>query len=633
MPAAPRVVYAKRNTAKPVPVHVRPGFLPIVVVPGIMGTRLTDPRTDKLVWNPMGEPLGEGPGVFTVDPDRLQQVAAPLVPDETHRYELASKHKQVAHIKHWYNLIPKFYGDLALHLAGMNLEALEGRHLTPKVYCCGYDWRQDNARSAARLAGVVDEALRETGARKVIIVAHSMGGLVARYYCRVLGGEARVHQLILLASPTLGSPAAYAQLRQGLYGVYVKDLSTLAQRGDQAGLEEEVIESAVQGMLGLSNVASQGADGIASVFGDLLIAMSLGAGRFFTREESRYFARQIPAIYQLLPTAAFCHRNPSWVMFDPLATGHRPTGFMLQLPTLLDVASAMGGAPTGGLLTGGERVAAQFAEDLARAAAAGESAEVSGRASRNSATLGEWGAWVGALMAEGRTGDAIKLMLELVDHCGRAFLDGRSSRALYSDIYTGLLDVPSLRAVSAANLALALAFDSALTVDDRPREPITPLTPFKDIFGALGRKIGDAIAGPKKALDKQEMRNIIQAELDAHPPKVYMHPRTSNIYGHGVPGDGGAILVPRRLVSRDDSNLVKVLYLARPVPVGLPHALGDGTVPEASSNPAADLLSNPFVGDVVGLFNKGHNTVPAHRDCFAAIERAIGEQIAAYPRD
>ncbi len=48
MPSAPRVVYATRDTTSPVTVHVRPQELPIIVVPGIMGSRLTDPRTDDL---------------------------------------------------------------------------------------------------------------------------------------------------------------------------------------------------------------------------------------------------------------------------------------------------------------------------------------------------------------------------------------------------------------------------------------------------------------------------------------------------------------------------------------------------------------------------------------------------------
>ncbi len=632
MPSAPRVIYATRDTAAPVKVHVRPQEIPIVVLPGIMGSRLTDPRTDELVWNPLGSPIGHSPDIFMVDPDRITQVAAPLVPDETHPYSLATQHRHVAHIKHFYNVIPDYYGDLAKHLASMQLPALQDRHLTPKVYCCGYDWRQDNARSAARLASVVDEALRDTGARKVIIVAHSMGGLVARYYARVLGGEAKIHQLILLASPNLGVPAAYAQLRRGLYGIYLKDLIQTGEKKDWDVFAEEAVESGMQAVLGVSNVTSQGTKGIVGILGDLLIAMSVGGGRFLTREESRYLARQMPAIYQLMPSGIFCHAYPHWLLFDPSATGHRPTGFMMQLPTTLDLASALLGPSAATLTSGTERAAAQLADALAKATEAGESAEVSGRALRNSMTVAEWGTAIAEHLNQGETGEAVALVIEMVSHAARTFVDGRSNRALYTDIYTGLLDVPSLRALTATHLELALAFDSALTVDDAPREPISFLTPVKALVGMIGRKIGDALASEKKRIAKVEMRNLIQAEIDAHPPRMYMHPRTTNIYGKDVPGDGGAILIPREFVSRDDSNLVKVVYLPRPIPLGLPHCLGDGTVPETSGNPPNRLLSNPFVGTPVGLSHKGHNVVPVDPLTFAAIDQAISEQIEHFPK-
>lgn len=390
--------------------------------------------------------------------------------------------------------------------------------------------------------------------------------------------------------------------------------------------------AAVQTVTGVSNVVSQGAGAIPGILGDLLLAMSLGAGRFFTREESRYFSRQIPTIYQLLPNGVFCHAYPNWVVFDPLATGHRPTGFMVQLPTTLDLATALVGGGAATLASGAERAASQLADVLGKAAEAGESAEVSGRALRNSMTVDEWGTAISDHIANGDMGEAVSLILEMVSHCSRAFIDGRSSRALYTDIYTGLLDVPALRALTATNLKLAFAFDQALTVDDQPRESITPLTPIKALVGMVGRKVGDAIAGPEKALLKQEMRNLIQAEIDAHPPRIYMHPRTANIYGKDVPGDGGAVLIPRRLVSRDDSNLVKIVYLQRPVPIGLPHCLGDGTVPEASANPPNGLLSNPFVGTPVGLSHKGHNVVPGDALAFDAIDQAIADQIEHFPR-
>lgn len=58
------------------------------------------------------------------------------------------------------------------------------------------------------LAVLVDDVLRATGASKVDIVAHSMGGLIVRSYLTYLGGGEKVANLVLLASPTIGVPWA-----------------------------------------------------------------------------------------------------------------------------------------------------------------------------------------------------------------------------------------------------------------------------------------------------------------------------------------------------------------------------------------------------------------------------------------
>jgi pimeloyl-ACP methyl ester carboxylesterase len=47
----------------------------------------------------------------------------------------------------------------------------------------GYDWRQSNAVSAGKLAGFM-RAQIENGTERFIILAHSMGGLVARLMLR-----------------------------------------------------------------------------------------------------------------------------------------------------------------------------------------------------------------------------------------------------------------------------------------------------------------------------------------------------------------------------------------------------------------------------------------------------------------
>jgi triacylglycerol lipase len=68
---------------------------------------------------------------------------------------------------------------------------------------------------AARLARRVDAVRRLTGATKVHIVGHSMGGVLLRYYVQELGGDRYVDTAITIASPHEGTVAAMAGVGQG----------------------------------------------------------------------------------------------------------------------------------------------------------------------------------------------------------------------------------------------------------------------------------------------------------------------------------------------------------------------------------------------------------------------------------
>lgn len=76
-------------------------------------------------------------------------------------------------------------------------------------------------RFADQLARRIDAILRDTGAARVSLVGHSMGGLVARAYLRRYG-DARVAQVITIGTPHAGSVHAWtfpgtslAELRPG----------------------------------------------------------------------------------------------------------------------------------------------------------------------------------------------------------------------------------------------------------------------------------------------------------------------------------------------------------------------------------------------------------------------------------
>jgi pimeloyl-ACP methyl ester carboxylesterase len=66
----------------------------------------------------------------------------------------------------------------------------------------------DIRRSADHVAQKVESIIAQTGVSYVDVVGHSMGGLVALYYVKRLGGARRVRRLVLLGTPARGTWSA-----------------------------------------------------------------------------------------------------------------------------------------------------------------------------------------------------------------------------------------------------------------------------------------------------------------------------------------------------------------------------------------------------------------------------------------
>jgi triacylglycerol esterase/lipase EstA (alpha/beta hydrolase family) len=86
-------------------------------------------------------------------------------------------------------------------------------------------------RFAEQLAAKIDQMLAATGAREVVIVAHSMGGLVSRAYLRRFGG-AKVRRLITIGAPHRGS----------MHARFFPGRSLAEMRPDNAWLDELNVE-------------------------------------------------------------------------------------------------------------------------------------------------------------------------------------------------------------------------------------------------------------------------------------------------------------------------------------------------------------------------------------------------------
>ncbi|EKT62670.1 lipase family alpha/beta hydrolase [Providencia burhodogranariea] len=101
-------------------------------------------------------------------------------------------------------------------------------HFLFSVHVFGYNWLEDNVISAANLVAYIDKVLKTykndhgygLAIDKVILVTHSMGGLIARYAMNPPDGgfqgcEDKVLGVVHGVIPDLGSPAAYRRMKVG----------------------------------------------------------------------------------------------------------------------------------------------------------------------------------------------------------------------------------------------------------------------------------------------------------------------------------------------------------------------------------------------------------------------------------
>jgi len=81
-----------------------------------------------------------------------------------------------------------------------------------ELYAFSYNSYGNNITNAQSLASYVSQVRSQTGAAKVDIVNHSMGGLVSDWYLKQLGGAQYVNHLASLAGANHGTTAAGACL-------------------------------------------------------------------------------------------------------------------------------------------------------------------------------------------------------------------------------------------------------------------------------------------------------------------------------------------------------------------------------------------------------------------------------------
>ncbi len=194
---------------------------PVIIVPGVFGSRLKDSKTGEVVW-------GKFSNLFT---SRFKLILNPTG-ERTDLLDLpirstdvtANRDRLVAYALYDEVAGRAFYRKIISTLttvAGYRYGDIEDPQ--PGEDCFGfyYDWRRDVAENARLLGEAIDRvrAVQPDPGARVDIIAHSLGGLVTRYYLKygerdVLGGGAieptgegaeKVDTVVLIGVPNEGT--------------------------------------------------------------------------------------------------------------------------------------------------------------------------------------------------------------------------------------------------------------------------------------------------------------------------------------------------------------------------------------------------------------------------------------------
>jgi pimeloyl-ACP methyl ester carboxylesterase len=226
-------------------IRVRREIIPIVFVPGTMGSRLkgfNDKGKYEVVWDPSNS-IFMGVNYGLICPPALRKkrlIGEKFDPEYLQVSEDDAKHNKKFHSeadptraqRGWGGICWTSYGGLLKELQNCfwnqpvkehsrkQRSELAGQCFEFPVHAFGYNWTDSNTNSGRKLALQIDEIIQGYKSqgrlcKYVILVTHSMGGLVARSACMLHGAASQVLGVVHGVQPAVGAAAAYWRMKAG----------------------------------------------------------------------------------------------------------------------------------------------------------------------------------------------------------------------------------------------------------------------------------------------------------------------------------------------------------------------------------------------------------------------------------
>lgn len=200
-----------------------PDQVPIIFIPGITGSKLKNKSDHQEIW-----PQGYWQLMTHDFAELATQINPKTLEAITDQQEAYSITDRVAGRDFYNKLIAVLENVAGFRQAIPGTKASHLKH----YYVFPYDWRQDNAITAKKLHNFIEQIRKDYNKPhlKVDIIAHSMGGLITRYYLRYgpqdvldsnelpvnLSGAKNLRRVVLLGTPNFGSISSINTMIDGL---------------------------------------------------------------------------------------------------------------------------------------------------------------------------------------------------------------------------------------------------------------------------------------------------------------------------------------------------------------------------------------------------------------------------------